>query len=387
MVEWSRKVDAYGQTQSKYHLYIISYSGKTTGIPPEAEKETMKSPITGKTMKLTREKRTVSYRKEPFDIVFHCYTCEDSGETFTTTALDELNMLQVHSLYRSKHRLPFPEDIKRIRDKYGLPATKMSEILGLGINTYRNYEAGEMPALSNARLIQLADDEEEFIKLIGLCDTISPSARETIIQKAQKRLFENQSRIGERYITEYIFGKSPGDQFSGFTRPDLEKITEMVVFFSDRLKPWKTALNKLLFYSDFATFNQSVRSISGLRYRAIMLGPVPENYDSLYEYIRNRGDVAIENQLFPDGQIGEHLFPDSQIGEQFVPIKNRPFNPDHFTSTELSVMEKVCDHFKNKTAKEMVDLSHCEKAWASNHQNSSMIDYSYAFELKGLPGL
>lgn len=55
----------------------------------------MKSPVTGKEMKLTKERRLMHFRKEAFEIVFHYYKCEDSGEQFTTTELDEVKMNQV----------------------------------------------------------------------------------------------------------------------------------------------------------------------------------------------------------------------------------------------------------------------------------------------------
>ena len=107
----------------------------------------MKSPITGKEMKLTKERRSMDFRKETFEIVFHYYKCVDSGEQFTTTVLDEVNMNQVYNQYRDKFNIPFPDEIIRIKEKYGLSAAKMSEILGFGVNSYRQYEAGEMPNL------------------------------------------------------------------------------------------------------------------------------------------------------------------------------------------------------------------------------------------------
>jgi putative zinc finger/helix-turn-helix YgiT family protein len=331
----------------------------------------MKSPITGKEMVLYREKRSVSFRKESFDMMFHCYICEESGESFTTTGLDEINMLQVHGLYRSKHNLPFPEDIKQIRNKYGLAASKMSEILGLGINTYRSYESGEMPTVSNARLIQLADDEEEFLKLVELCETISMPARESIISKATKLIQEKHRQVKEKVILEYIFGKPFIGRCTGFNKPSIKKTTEMVVFFAEKMQPYKTKLNKLLFYADFLMFSQSVRSISGLRYRAIDMGPVPENYDSLYEYIRNQGAIETERMVFPEGH----------TGERFIPAADHPFNPEMFSEAELSVLKFVYTKFANSTAKEMVEISHREKAWISNHQNRDTIDYAHSFEL------
>ncbi len=77
----------------------------------------MKSPITGKEMKLIKAHRSMNFRKETVEIVFHYYICEDSKEQFTTTALDELNMNQVYSRYRDKFNIPFPDEIARIHRK------------------------------------------------------------------------------------------------------------------------------------------------------------------------------------------------------------------------------------------------------------------------------
>ena len=137
----------------------------------------MKSPITGKEMILTKEKRSLNFRKVNFDIVFHYYKCEDSGEQFTTTELDDLNMNQVYNQYRDLFKIPFPDEILRIREKYNLAAAKMSEILGFGTNSYRQYEAGEMPSVSNARLIQMIDDPKKFIDMVNLCDSLDEKTK------------------------------------------------------------------------------------------------------------------------------------------------------------------------------------------------------------------
>ena len=144
----------------------------------------MKSPITGLEMKLTKEQRSMIFRKETFDIVFHYYQCEDSREQFTSAALDELNMNQVYNQYRDKFNIPFPDEINNIRSKYGLSASKMSEILGFGVNSYRQYEAGEIPSVANAKLIQMVDDPQNFMEMTVLCGTLDEKARVKYIQKA-----------------------------------------------------------------------------------------------------------------------------------------------------------------------------------------------------------
>lgn len=63
----------------------------------------MKSPITGKEMTLIKEERNMTFRKEEFPIVYHYYLCDDSNEQFTSTELDELNLLQLYNQYQDKH--------------------------------------------------------------------------------------------------------------------------------------------------------------------------------------------------------------------------------------------------------------------------------------------
>ena len=59
----------------------------------------MKSPITGKEMKLAYEWREIPFRKQLLNIPYRFYLCEESGEQFTSTTLDELNMQMVYIQY------------------------------------------------------------------------------------------------------------------------------------------------------------------------------------------------------------------------------------------------------------------------------------------------
>lgn len=332
----------------------------------------MKSPITGKEMKLTRERRSMDFRKVTFEIVFHFYRCEDSGEQFTTTALDEVNMNQVYNQYRDKFNIPFPDEIISIREKYGLTAAKMSEILGFGVNSYRQYESGEMPSVANAKLIQMVDDPKIFIVMVELCATLDEKVKNKYIQKAQMLAEEKKRNIFNLNFKEYLLGKHLADIYSGYRNPNLEKLTEMVVYFSDKLSPYKTKMNKLLFYADFLMFKQSCYSISGVRYKAIDMGPVPNNFQSIFEYLSNKGEIDIYMTEFTNGH----------TGEQFKARKDRKFNAELFTESELEALEKVATVFKNTSTNDIIELSHLEEAWKKNAKDKSAISYEYAFELK-----
>ena len=328
----------------------------------------MKSPITGKEMELRKEEREIEFRKEPFKVVFHYYYCKDSKEQFTDTVLDELNMNQLYNQYRKKHNLPFPEEIIAIREKYDLPANKMAEVLGFGINSYRNYEAGEVPSASNGKLIQLAADPMYFKKLLELCEDCDEKVK-TKTLKLIEDLIEKNKSDDFAFEEHLLHGKLP-DEYTGYRKSNFNKFKEMVVYFAEQLQPWKTQLNKLLFYADFLNYKRTGFSMSGMRYRAIEMGPVPHNYKSIFEYMYNEGYVEVKEVMFGEG-----------IGEQFKPQSKSKFNPSLFDSNELKALREVATKFKDIKTADVIALSHKEKAWLENEKKKELISYRYAFDL------
>ena len=331
----------------------------------------MKSPFTGKEMSVQKEWRTMHFRKDEFKVLFHSFKCDDTGEQFEDDSFSELNYTQLINQYRVKYSIPFPEQIIAIREKYGISAAKISEILGFGVNSYRQYEGGEVPSQSNARLIQLADDPHEFKKLVDLCNTIEPKVKEKLHNKIQLVLEEQRDTKFEKLLENYFFEVCMPSANTGFRKPNLEKFTEMVVFFTEKLQPWKTKLNKLLFYADFEAYKQTGYSISGVQYRAIPMGPVPNNYNSIFEYLANNSDVDIHYSTFADGG----------IGEQFLPNKNRVLRGDLFGEKERAILESVAEQFKNTSTNEIIEISHKEKAWMENRADRKIIDYNFSFDL------
>lgn len=330
----------------------------------------MKSPFTGGEASLQKEMRIMNFRKEPFRIWFQYYVCKDTGEQFTDDELDEVNTNQVYNQYRAKYGIPFPDEIKGAREQYGLSANKMSEILGFGINLYRNYEAGEVPSVSNGRLIQMAKDSKEFKKLIDVAkNEFTPLELEKIYKK-----IDNNSDSGNEIdnFYEYIMlgEKRPG-VFNGYRVPDLNKVHNLVLYFAEKVKPFKTKMNKLLFYADFFHFKKTGFSITGLMYQAIQKGPVPKNYDWIFDNSMEKKFVKIKLHDY-----GNYM------GEQLLPTGEKIFEEELFTPSELKAVEAVVASFKKATVNEIVNTSHEEKAWNDNVNEFRLINYNYGFELK-----
>jgi len=155
-------------------------------------------------------------------------------------------------------------------------------------------------------------------------------------------------------------------------KPNFAKLTEMVKFFAEKIEPWKTILNKLLFYSDFLAYRNTCYSMSGVRYRAIKMGPVPNNYNSMYDFMFNKKQVEIINVPFSE----------SVFGYKFEKAPKQEFNPTLFSPEELRILELVMSTFKSMNTNQVIEFSHKETAWLENEKARNLIDYNYAFDIK-----
>jgi hypothetical protein len=116
-------------------------------------------------------------------------------------------------------------------------------------------------------------------------------------------------------------------------------------------------MNKLLFYGDFVNFRKTCSSISGTQYRAIDMGPVPNNFNSIFEFATNHEGINVQQKSFPSGA----------LGEQFLPNPERKFNPELFNEDELASLKEVEMKFKNTSVSDIIEISHQEKAWYVNY--------------------
>jgi transcriptional regulator with XRE-family HTH domain/uncharacterized phage-associated protein len=320
-------------------------------------------------VKLNKQVRSFDFRKEPFQIIYHTWIDQDNGEEFTTQELDELNQAQVHNQYRSKYGIPFVDEIKMIREQYGLSAAKMSEVLGLGPNVYRNYEHGEMPSIPTGRLIQLAKDPMEFKKLIELSrNELERQEIERINKKVTSKLTGWDALEG--LLEERLFGTKVPNNYNGYRIPTIEKIGTMAKYFAHHLAPFKTKMNKLLFYADFYHYGKTGYSISGMTYMAITHGPVPKNYGGIYDRLSEAGYVDIEEVEFDD-----------YGGEKFLNHDGKP-DMEIFSESERLAIEMVLQKLGRLKTADIVNISHDEFAWQQNIDQHGRISYDYGFILQ-----
>lgn len=329
--------------------------------------QVMKSPFSSGNAVLHCEPSTLTFRKEQFHYVHQFYECQDTHERFTTTELDEANLAQVYNQYRAKYGIPFPEEIKRIRQHYGLPATKMSAILGFGENQYRLYENGDMPSEANGKVLMSIMNPEIFrIFVDNARGQFSDEEFAKLMEKAESWKLEKYPSV----VIDYVFGKSRRDINNGYAALSISKIKNILLYFIEKGHGvFITKMNKLLFYTDFISYRACGKGMTGLGYKAIQHGPVPVRWDRIYSFY---DEIHQEIVAFSDGREGTML------------TSNLSPDLSDFSEEEQKILETVYLRFKNESPTQISETSHLEEAWKQYIDSGQLISFDKAFCLKAL---
>lgn len=329
----------------------------------------MKSPFTGKEMKIVYEDRTWNFRGEEYKYTHAAWLCADTGEQFTTDDMDDAGYMQVTNQYRAKYGIPYTDEIVAVRNAYSVSAAKMSQILGIGINQWRNYEAGEVPNVSNGRMIRSIMNPRAFLDyLTSAKNVLGEKDYIKISSKVAEMIKTNEDNGVIRYDLSRVF-HSDRSIDNGFAPQSLDRLKNILLYVLERCgDTFYTKMNKLLFYADFVAYRQYGMAITGLSYRAIAHGPVPERWDRVYSQF---DEIIQEPRAY-----GEK--------EGSVLIAKAPADTSLLTSAEIKVLDEICDKFSKCTSADLTGISHTENAWIDNVDGYKRIPFEFAFSLKAI---
>ena len=148
-----------------------------------------------------------------------------------------------------------------------------------------------------------------------------------------------------------------------FVSRDREKLINAIIYFLRETNHCHTLkLFKLLNFSDFEHFRQTGRTMFGLDYRALPMGPVPT---ALLEEIKQGGNDDLKSavQLF---EIRDDIT--KELQRRDLKAKS-PFDKKYFSKRELKILERVADFFKELKAADMSEFSHMKRLpWRSVYQ-------------------
>ena len=305
---------------------------------------------------------------EEIEVDAQVLVCADCGEEFFCEELDNNTLLAAYNKYRKKHKLLFPEEIKRIREQYGLSQRAFAKLLNWGDKTICRYENGSIQDKAHNSLLLFLREPKNMRRFLNENEILLDERQQKKLYNAVGEL-ENKTKINdESNLIDLYFSNTPCAE-NGFKVFDYEKTCAMVLFFAHKNTDLlKTKLMKLLNYSDMIYYKENGISMSGLRYAHHKYGPVPENFDILLGKMAADHIAHIE-VLYDNGYEKHQVVPDSNIPVGMI------------TDDELNVLKKIYEKFKDFGSVEISNYSHKEKGYCETKQGE-IISYIYAKEIE-----
>lgn len=318
--------------------------------------------------KVITQKESYIVCGEEIEVDAQVLVCVDCGEEFFCEELDNSTLLTAYNQYRKKHKLLLPEEIKKIREQYGLSQRAFAKLLNWGDKTICRYENGSIQDKAHNSLLLFLREPQNMRTYLNENEILLDERQEKKLYKAVGEL-ENKTKINdESNLIDLYFSNAPCAE-NGFKVFDYEKTCAMVLFFAHKNTDLlKTKLMKLLNYSDMIYYKENGISMSGLRYAHHKYGPVPENFDILLG--KMAADHIAHIEVFYDNGYEKH---------QVVPDSNIPVGM--ITDDELSVLVKIYEKFKDFGSVEISNYSHKEKGYCETKQGE-IISYIYAKEIE-----
>lgn len=327
----------------------------------------MSSPFTGGAVYLVEDTEVQTFRKEEYKVHVCYYVCKDTGEQFTTEEQDEMLCNELYNQYRIKHGIPFPDEIKKIREHYGLTCPQITKIVGFGQNQWHQYEMGSVPSESNGKSIVAIRNREGMLSMLE-------SSRNQFDESTYNKIRRNilcASDIDKNDISKfYFYGNTERGINNGYSEMNPAKLQSMVQLIVSKEKHGvsKTKLNKEMFFVDFLSYKTFGRSISGLAYRAIQYGPVPEHYETVYDHVEG----LIKKSFWGNGDFDyDLLFCDAP-------------DTSALSKEDMSIIDKVMLVLGSMKRSEVIGLSHKENGWINHEDHHGIIPYDEAYSLKAV---
>ena len=85
--------------------------------------------------KVVMKKETYDVCGEPIEVDARVLVCVECGEEFYCEEFDSATLICAYNEYRRRHKLLLPEEIKKIREQYGLSQRSFARLLNLGDKT------------------------------------------------------------------------------------------------------------------------------------------------------------------------------------------------------------------------------------------------------------
>ncbi len=289
--------------------------------------------------------------------------CEHADELLENEEMIKANSLAMKDAYREKLNLLTSKDIKSIRRKYGVSQKDFSEILGWGRATITRYENHQVQDQAHEDILRKIDsDPKWFLQMLD-------RSKDKISNKAYEK-YKNAARLNFRkmknsYLIDSInalYATFSNDSVTGGVKLDLNKVIEVINYYALNVSSLhKVKLMKMLWYGDCLSFKRRGKPITGLVYRALPMGAVPEGHHQIIE---------LEGIKFE-----EVIYEDDHLGYKFFPVDG--FEVKLLSNDEINILDTIIKEVGELTTNDIVNKMHDEIAY-KNTDRLSPIPFIFA---------
>lgn len=317
--------------------------------------------------KIVNKKESYDVCGEAIEVDAQVLTCKECGEEFYCEELDNETLVKAYNEYRRRHKLLLSEDIRKIREQYGLSQRGFAKLLNWGDKTIRRYENGSIQDKAHNSLLLFLRTPGNMKTYIQDNEILLDDKQKNKLLKTIQQLEQSEEYRKEESFFDQYFSKTPSEE-NGFKAFDYDKICAMVLFFASKgTGLLKTKLLKLLNYADMIFYKENGTSMSGSRYVHCPYGPVIDHFDILFGKMDADNIARIE--VACDGRYEFH---------QVVPVAQ--FSEEKLSEAELEVLERIYNKFASFGSAEISEYSHKEKGYSSTVQGE-VISYNYAKDI------
>jgi putative zinc finger/helix-turn-helix YgiT family protein len=134
--------------------------------------------------KIVEKEKVSKIRGEEITSLSKIKVCTICNEELFDKVLDEENIQRAYNQYREKLSILFPEEIKNIREQYGLSQKTFAKLLDIGEASIARYETGALPKKSLSNMIMLLKDPKNMKTLLEKnMDKLTHKEKYKLLQK------------------------------------------------------------------------------------------------------------------------------------------------------------------------------------------------------------
>ena len=302
---------------------------------------------------------TLSVKGEPTSYDAEVAVCPCCGGAIGDSRIEGENLRRAYSAYCSAHGLMAPDEVRSLRNSYGLSLREFSKFLGFGEQTVARYEAGAIPDDSHNTTLMLAATASGAAALLSVRE--GQLSERTVA--AVRRFVESKTPVSgasaaftaRQWPTPAML--VPG-RFNGYRPFDIDRIAAVVCELASRcVDLYKTKLQKAMFFTDFLCYARTTRSMTGLSYAHADYGPVMDGKDRIVALLQDCEAIDLAQKGWGEVVVSRHR-PTGILREDEIQLVDE-------VATFVNTFEKATD---------ISSFSHGLDAWKDT-ESGRPIDY------------